>query len=59
MTLWAIRNYDKDHGPTGYHLGPHGPLVFDRKSNAEAEAQRLNAAPHAPGRTYIAERIQD
>lgn len=59
MTLWAIRNYDEGYGPTGYYIGPHGPLIFVRKSDAEAEAQRLNALPHASGRTYIAERIKD
>lgn len=58
MMLYAIRNYD-DGVPTGYFIGPRGPVTFTRKAEAEREARRLNAMPHAAGRDYRAEEVRD
>jgi hypothetical protein len=58
MKLYAILICDNG-APTGFHIGPRGPVTFPRKSQADREAARLNALPHDPGRDYRAEPIRD
>jgi len=58
MHLYAIRCLDNGI-PTGWVIGPYGPLTFTRKRDAEREAGYLKALPPAPGRTYAVQRVDD